>query len=315
MAENEPLENTKEKYKIYEEKDSPSSPPEHPSLTGNPTSQIVAQFKEFPKRQYSTYIENYSFYEQRKAPIPSYGVVLYTIKDEQIYFLLSQQRDTIEYIEYLRGRYTADNIHFFLTLMTTIERRRLVTHSFDELWNDLWINKSHKIYREEYPKAKAKFEENAAYLPHLLSETRTFLTEPHWGFPKGKKNENEDNLSCALREFSEETCMKLDNYSLVRNTTFNEFYIGSDKKLYSTHYFICETNEKIPIVKMTGIDAIRTESVSDEIGELMWLTLDEASQKLSYKRRTLLMSIQKYIIKRRMGVFYDRYSNASRSCV
>jgi 8-oxo-dGTP pyrophosphatase MutT (NUDIX family) len=31
------------------------------------------------------------------------------------------------------------------------------------------------------------------------------FNEPEWGFPKGRRNPNEKNLKCALREFWEET--------------------------------------------------------------------------------------------------------------
>ncbi len=42
-------------------------------------------------------------------------------------------------------------------------------------------------------------------LADLMEETNTSWIEPEWGFPKGRRNNQETDLDCALREFKEET--------------------------------------------------------------------------------------------------------------
>jgi 8-oxo-dGTP pyrophosphatase MutT (NUDIX family) len=45
--------------------------------------------------------------------------------------------------------------------------------------------------------------------------------EPEWGFPKGRRNYNEKDIDCALREFSEET--GYSKYSLKNIENIQQF--------------------------------------------------------------------------------------------
>ena len=49
------------------------------------------------------------------------------------------------------------------------------------------------------------FDDTFFNLEKLIQQSTTNWTEPEWGFPKGRRNYQESDLHCALREFSEET--------------------------------------------------------------------------------------------------------------
>jgi 8-oxo-dGTP pyrophosphatase MutT (NUDIX family) len=75
----------------------------------------------------------------------------------------------------------------------------------------------------------------------LIDNCGTYWEEAEWGFPKGRRNFNESDLDCGLREFCEETGF---NYSrekcnLIHNTfPFEEIFIGSNYKSYKHKYFL-----------------------------------------------------------------------------
>ena len=50
-------------------------------------------------------------------------------------------------------------------------------------------------------------------LKSLIDESKTNWKMPEWGFPKGRRNYQENDISCALREFEEETGYHRRKYS------------------------------------------------------------------------------------------------------
>ena len=54
------------------------------------------------------------------------------------------------------------------------------------------------------------------YLKSLIEKSITRWSETEWGFPKGRRNFQEKDLDCALREFEEETGMNKDNMVIFR---------------------------------------------------------------------------------------------------
>ena len=98
--------------------------------------------------------------------------------------------------------------------MTVGERERLLITPFDELWQDLWGTNIGIQYRGEERTSREKFESlklgiscggEEYTLKSLIAEANTTWSEPEWGYPKGRRNYQEKDLSCALREFEEET--------------------------------------------------------------------------------------------------------------
>lgn len=228
----------------------------------------------------------------KKEPITSYGILLFHHDtDNQIWYLLSQRRDTIEYTDYIRGKYTIPNLENYFRLMTVEERERLENYNFNELWDDLWINHDNNFYREIKPKAENKYELNKHLMMKYLRTTISDIKEPSWGFPKGKKNTRETDLQCAFREFKEETKMPIDYLNLLNIPASKEIFKGSDGKMYSTIYYIAQTDGKKPINKIKT-RGIRTETISEEISNLKWCTLGESLILLPIWRQRLLVDAE-----------------------
>jgi len=241
-----------------------------------------------------------------KDPITSYGILLFYVDDENnIWYLLAQRRDTIEYTDYLRGRYSNTNLQTYFSLMTIDERERLKKYTFDELWDDLWINHNNNFFREAKTKAKNKYDYNKINMTKYLEITQSTKTEPVWGFPKGKKNTKETELQCAFREFKEETRLNIDYINLLSLSPTKEVFKGSNGKMYSTIYYIARIYTKIEIKKI-NTNGIRKETVSEEISNLKWTKLDEALNVLPPWRQKLLIEteakIRKYLGSKTSGL-------------
>ena len=95
-----------------------------------------------------------------------------------------------------------------------MKKHNLITNDFDTLWNDLWGEYIGIQYRGEEKISREKFNSlkigitlsNEEYnLKSLINMCTNNWQEPEWGFAKGRRNYQEKDLTCALREFEEET--------------------------------------------------------------------------------------------------------------
>ena len=83
-------------------------------------------------------------YRRCLAPIMSLGVILYKVEDNQIKYLMVQRRDTLGFVEFMRGKYNLENSKYIFELfkiMTESERIKILNNDFDYLWQNLWMNK------------------------------------------------------------------------------------------------------------------------------------------------------------------------------
>ena len=62
---------------------------------------------------------------------------------------------------------------------------------------------------------------------------------PEWGVPKGRRQNKESDLKCALREFCEETGLKSNSIKIFKNVIpLEEIYIGLNGIEYKHTYFL-----------------------------------------------------------------------------
>lgn len=234
-------------------------------------------------------------------PITSYGCILRIKKNnESIKYLTIRRTDSLSYVELIHGNYKESQLFFMLKQLTTIEIERILTYKYEQLWEDLnRCNASGIAY--EY--GKQKFEKLLKYLRELFDE---FPTEDPdgksmWLFPKGRPNyidtTPECSLTCALREFTEETngISLLENARPVLSHPVIERYMGSNSKNYATHYFIFEMTEYPEINQFEKINTpIRTVSTGEaEIISLM--TIQELERNIHPGRFELIKYIEKKI--------------------
>jgi 8-oxo-dGTP pyrophosphatase MutT (NUDIX family) len=234
--------------------------------------------------------------EKRKV-IMSYGIILCSFTPEHNpRFLLYQRRDSFAYMDYMRGYWSGkDDIYRLFELMSFEERDRIENYTFDELWDDLWVNHSYNIYKDGYKSAKRKYEYSRPYIVHALKTTQTVIRAPPWGFPKGKKNNSkEGDLACAIREFKEET--KLDvSLKVKKDLTIDEKFKGTNGKTYSTKYFIAFTDKLDLPPKVSTPGCIREETVSEEANDVKWASYEEAIALLNPLRQNILDKVKHVI--------------------
>jgi 8-oxo-dGTP pyrophosphatase MutT (NUDIX family) len=240
-------------------------------------------------------------------PITSYGIILTCKKTGR--FLISQRRDTIEYTEFIRGKVSKSLYKVYFSQMTKTERSRLTTYTFSQLWDDLWVNHSNRIYRDMYATAKAKFDENKLQLPKLLEAYPSDVLQPIWGFPKGKLNfSTEKHEKAAMREFIEETNIDIDYRNLLDIPAVTETFLGTNGKTYSTTYLVSSVDSEVPI-KYTTSNCMRPNTVSEEISDLKWVTVEESKEYLNERRQELLRDLE---IK--LGEYYARTTSNLTHC-
>ena len=142
--------------------------------------------------------------------------------NDAILFLLQQRADTFEYADLLLTTWTTeDQLAPIFTLISEEERTRVREYIFDELYNDMLVDTSSKLFKEAYNRSKKKYESIKHLIPNILDTTRTFTQEPPWGFPKGRKNSYEESeIDCAIRETEEETRIPKIDYNVHRPINF-----------------------------------------------------------------------------------------------
>ena len=104
-------------------------------------------------------------------------------------------------------------------------------------------------------------------LERLVKESNTVWDEPEWGYPKGRRNYQEKDLNCALREFEEETGYLRNNLQLIQNVIpFEEIFTGSNYKSYKHRYYIALLNMN---------EKISNQYQESEVSKVEWKTYDD----------------------------------------
>ena len=244
--------------------------------------------------------------ESFKDPIPSFGLNPFyrdphTTNADDVLFLIQQRRDTFEYVEFVQGLWQCigsleelfEIMCALFTLMSENERERIRNYLFSELWDDLYIDKSTKMYKDGYARAKKKYDMICDMIPKILDCTKSKVLEPPWGFPKGRKNNLfEKDIVCASRETFEETKIDINNCIIYQNHKFPERFQGSNGTFYSTLYFLCEVKEKpiIPEPIQTPL-CIRKTSFTEEVSCIAWVSYKEACEKLNKRHQLILREV------------------------
>jgi len=128
--------------------------------------------------------------------------------DNNIEYLMIRRKHSLNYIEFIRGKYDINNIEYLeniINLLSKEEKQLILTHNFQDLWNMLWNDNKKKS--NEYKESLNKFESLKKgitikkndinikiNLKDLLKVNFFSFDEPEWGFPKGRRNFKEKIL-------------------------------------------------------------------------------------------------------------------------
>lgn len=248
-------------------------------------------------------------YRDCPHPIMSFGLICYRMNtDKKIEYLMIQRKDSLSFMEFVRGKYSLNDIDYIkslLSFMTHNERRILETSTFQELWNIVWYQPHAPRHSQEYTESKVKYESlkhgyissvapgsgssgagaNSAkqkgvlvLLKNLIQQTSTHFHEPEWGFPKGRRKLKEEDVDCAIREFCEESGFDKSDISVHKNIQpLEEFFYGTNKILYRHVYYIAHIVKNDH--KVITIDPHNPHQAR-EVRQAKWLSYNEVMERI-----------------------------------
>lgn len=267
-------------------------------------------------------------YRECQSPVTSFGTLLFRVNATDwsqentiaknshsitgfeanltnIEVLLIQRRDTLGYVDLLRGKYSIHDVEYIkkqIGGMTDNEREKIVTKDFDELWAEMWGAESTDIqYKKDKENSRNKLmalrdgitldiSGTTASLDDFVKDCKIHWSTPEWGFPKGRRDGSETDLDCALREMKEETGLQESDVMVVHNLEpLNETFVGSNRVRYSHKYFIIY----VPDGKEVRYDA-NNPHMKREIGEIGWFSLNDALQQIrseNVEKREILLRL------------------------
>jgi 8-oxo-dGTP pyrophosphatase MutT (NUDIX family) len=225
-----------------------------------------------------------------KMPIISSGIIAFRKpKNGGPYeFLLICRKETLGYIDFMRGKYPLNDKEYIINMMkqmTVNEKQRLLTMGFDELWNDVW--------GEGYCNSRYKSEESVSRDKHrtlisgitikdeffnlksIIEDSYKYSEwkEPEWGFPKGRRNNNETDYDCAIREFCEESGYAMEKVKPIQNVIpYEEIFTGSNYLSYKHKYFLAYMDYNDTLV----MDKYQRTEVSN----MSWCSINDCLEKI-----------------------------------
>jgi len=249
-------------------------------------------------------------FRQCIAPVTSYGVIMVRptsrefdvatalannpgfvtgMENQPMEFLLIQRRDSLGFIELMRGRYKVTDIDYIRLHMggiTEEERTKYSTGPFEKLWAGMWgLDHSH-LYKNEYEIAKAKWEQihegvtdvngKRWTVADIIASAPPAPPTPEWGFPKGRRDAQESDYVCSMREMYEETGVRESDVIPIKNLEpLVESFFGSNHVHYCHKYYVVWVPYDLKVEFNKDNDHMRRE-----IGDLQWFSLAEAMKHL-----------------------------------
>lgn len=242
---------------------------------------------------------------KKKRPVMSYGCIgvktrhrltkvediqdhpsLELDKDSEIYFTLICRRDTISFMNFVRGKYRLNDqagIRQIFSRMTNNEIELIdECRDLEILWENVWgpsantgerqLNTSRNKFNKLVKGITNYKTDEILTLDMLISEfSGNVYDTAEWGFPKGRKNRNEKHVQAAIREFKEETDLKSNQFNLLKAKPITESYVGSDGNTYKHIYYLVQLKSSVDL-QMN----LKNESQRQEIGELGLYTYSQA---------------------------------------
>jgi ADP-ribose pyrophosphatase YjhB (NUDIX family) len=185
--------------------------------------------------------------------------------------------------------------------MLLVERIHLENNLLHTLCKAIWgtVNTSlqHKL---EESSSNKKFDalkagilddnSNLITIESLIDKAATTWPETEWEFPKGRRNFQEKDLDCALREFEEETGLARADIKILENVLpFEEIFIGSNHKSYKHKYFLAYTDK---------INDNLLNFQPTEVSKMEWKTIDEclaAIRPYHLDKKQIIQNINKVL--------------------
>lgn len=243
-------------------------------------------------------------FHQCKLPITSYGIIVFRTNASSLEYLMIRRKNSFGYIDFIRGKYIQHNIEHLQGIfneMSQSEKDDIMSHSFEELWIKMWGETTSNQYKSEEYTSQKKFDalkngimvnDKFITLEYLVKNSATHWKETEWEFPKGRRNFQERDLECALREFEEETGYSKSELCVIENLMpFEEIFIGSNHKAYKHKYFLAKLNSSEKPNDMKNYQ-------SSEVSKMEWKTLEDCLDSIrpyNLEKKQLILNIHKVL--------------------
>ena len=222
---------------------------------------------------------------------------LFAYYKDRIKFMMISRKYSLGFIEFIRGKYNIYDIAQIIKLFRQMypdEIEIIKQKNYDDilyyyLGNNAQTRQTflENIYEgshsKEYCEAKVKFQKLAAVnaadvdlvlgLDYYANNIAPYSTNVEWGFPKGRRNNNqESNVECAAREFCEETGYDSTEFQILDNiSAITERMQGTNKTMYHHMYYAAIDHANVN--NQHNVDA-------QEIGRSAWFTYDSAIKNM-----------------------------------
>ncbi len=253
----------------------------------------------------------------------SYGIALCrynTEKNNQIEIAMVKKRYSYSFFNFVFGRYKPNDIKYLKYLfnnMSFSEKIDILGMQFENMWYRIWLSSPSKHfdisdvykidttriitrdekYRSFYQK-KNKFEKN--FVNDGGKKLRELIycsndAEITWEIPKGGKHEHETNIDCAMREFTEETCIPHTKYKILHDISPTVETINDNGSIYQHYYYVAKARDNVNIEPKINFSSFAQIS---EVGQIKWVSLEEIkfmnlSKSDSVKLKSTFLSVVK----------------------
>jgi len=242
-------------------------------------------------------------FNQCKFPIISYGIIAFKYTKYGLKYLMVRRKDTFGYIDFIRGKYSTNNLQQLMNTidqMTLEEKQKILTEPFEKLWKEMWgddgplsiqYKNEENLSKKKYDLLKEgfKIDDKIIKIKDLINLSNTNWNEPEWEFPKGRRNQKEKDIECALREFEEETGINKNFLITIENLLpFEETFVGSNHKSYKYKYFLAFIQHEDEVCNYQ----------KTEISKIEWKTIDECLEIIrpyNLEKKELIKNINKLL--------------------
>lgn len=235
-------------------------------------------------------LENISYYDLNHIMMDN--IHKFNQYNNSIKFLLVKRRHSLNYIDFIRGKYDINNlesIRLMCSYMSSDEIELIQNKDFNYLWTNLWMKNAHKKkYLEELNQSKLKFEnlKNNGFFDTI----ETIYESTEWEIPKGRKITSEKNLNCAIREFKEETSFDTTSYQLINSVDpIHDVFIGTNGKEYRHIFYTSLFTSDIE-------DITYHNNEIDMVKWYKWSELNELFRSYNSNKINILTNIFLFII-------------------
>ncbi len=239
----------------------------------------------------------------------SYGIICCRRHPTKgIQLVLVKKPMTYHFCEFISGHYRKnDDAHLkkLFDNMTFHEKMDILSLKFNLMWYRVYKTNPDQVFLQgagsylskQYMRKKTKFEasflqDGGMRLKKLMSSTTN--AETLWEIPKGRRQEPEECINAAIREFTEETTILQKQYRLLlRIPPYIETYSDFGTTYQNIYYYADAIGEWEPSIKFS--DGVQIAEVS----AISWCSLsDIKNMKLDHNTHRRLLTMFSKISKK-----------------